>query len=509
MTTRRASRGGRRTKRAVLRDVASLMRRRGWIVLLFLVLIPTAAYLYSARQPKVYEATMIIEADGTEYSTMIGGNLISDPGTADAMVGYSATPLVAASTSRRLGRDYGAVLTHAARLDTHSGWVVMSTTARTPESAVRGANAYFRALTEYVRLEARRSLQLVTVAARRTLAQTHVAVQRRQAAHTLSQLNALAQARPQPLRIIQAPEPKATEPNPGRNAGLALALTLLLAPGLAVGLHRLDRNVRKASQLEGLSGVPLLAAVPSAAFADGERASRNEAPFEMLRDTLTFSSGERRPDTIAIVSALSGQGRTTVAIRLALSYAHTGRRVVLVDADLHQPVVAARLAVTDRPGLSEVLSGHDLSPALRSVDGFDGLLSVLPAGSPSPNPAEMLGTARMSSLLERLAQAYDVVLLDTAPMLPTSDTLALLHQVSGIVAVARLNRIPRHAVRRLSQIATAAGGRMLGIVATGAQAEHGEWPSPSRPGSAVVCPAAVAPHRAPGSSHRRRANSSL
>ena len=135
----------------------------------------------------------------------------------------------------------------------------------------------------------------------------------------------------------------------------------------------------------------MLATIPREAFVAGESGSRTEAAFPRLRDIITFLSAERRPDTIAIVSPLDGQGKTTVAIRLALSYARAGRRVVLIDADLRRPTVATRIGVPDAPGLSDVISGQDLSSAIHPIEGLAGELSVLPAGRPPPNPAEILG----------------------------------------------------------------------------------------------------------------------
>ena len=198
---------------------------------------------------------------------------------------------------------------------------------------------------------------------------------------------------------------------------------------------------------------------------DGRRAV---GAFQRLRDSIIFFDPDRRSDTVAIVSPLEGEGRTTVAIGLARALTDAGKRVVLVDADLRGPSVGARMGVSSTPGLNDVLEGRaELRDALRYVDGFDRRLTVLPAGSPSVRSAELLGSKEMESLLALLAEDRDFVVIDTPPLLHSSDTVALAGRTSGLVLVARLDQTPRDAARRSARIAQSVGGHIIGAVATG------------------------------------------
>jgi capsular exopolysaccharide synthesis family protein len=141
-----------------------------------------------------------------------------------------------------------------------------------------------------------------------------------------------------------------------------------------------------------------------------------------------------------------------------------------VDADLRSPQVATRMGTPPTPGLSEVISGSsDIHEALTEIEPFGSYLRVLPGGSIPPNPSEMLGSARMSTILAELSEMSDLVLIDSAPVLVVSDAFPLFEQVAGIVGVSRLEQTPREAITRAIEVASSAGGRVLGMVATGAK----------------------------------------
>ncbi|HWW66821.1 MAG TPA: CpsD/CapB family tyrosine-protein kinase, partial [Solirubrobacterales bacterium] len=161
----------------------------------------------------------------------------------------------------------------------------------------------------------------------------------------------------------------------------------------------------------------------------------------------------------------------TVATNLALAFAQDERDVVLVDADLRRPQAAMRLGCDADSGLGAVLVGERTTEeALVEVDASGGRLRVLPAGLPPPNPAVLLGSRRMRSLLEDLAIEADIVVIDTPAMLAVSDAIPLLEQVAGTVLVARIGRTTRQSLVKTRQVVAAAGGVVLGVVATGARA---------------------------------------
>jgi succinoglycan biosynthesis transport protein ExoP len=464
MRSRLASRG------ATVREVIALFRRRWWIVVACVVLIPAAVYAYSAQLPKTYEASVVVQPDPTA-TTVESGDKPQTDAFVGTLHGYAGLGQVAGATARLVHRGVVSELT--ATLDTDTGWLTLTATAPTPRLAVDTANAYAAALAEYARHEGRRDLDRQIVGVQQSLPLTRDPVQRRDIRDTLASLEIIRDATTRPLHIVAPTSASRASPHPARNAILALILAVLIAPALVILVDRQDRKVRRPAELERLSGTSLLASIPKQAFASpGEPAARRA--FQRLRDSVIFFDPDRRPTSVAIASPLAAEGRTTVAVGLATSFARSGRRVVLVDGDLRAPSVAARMGMLATPGLSDVLAGHDLGAALRRVDGFEGELTVLPGGSPSGQPAELLGSEAMSRLLASLSDDFDFVVIDTPPLLVTSGGLALVSRASGMVGVARLNHTPRDAVRRMMPLVAGADARVLGVVATEARLERGD-----------------------------------
>jgi tyrosine-protein kinase len=457
-----------------------LVRRRWWIVAACVLLIPGAVYLYSDAQKKTYAANVVVQPEDAG-AAVPGGAPTGSEGDPTLLQFYAQTGAVAAATVHGLQGPDRSFAGLSASVDKDTGWLTLTATAARPGVAVAAANAYYAALNQYVTVNVRRQFAVEIAAARKSLPLTSDPAQRRIVSDRLSSLTALADATTGPVRVVQPSQAGVASPHPVRNALLALLLAALIAPALLVALEPLDRKLRKPRDLERLAGTALLAGVPHAAFAAARPDLAADHAFARLRDSLIYLDPDRRPRTIAIISPLPGEGRTTVATGLAASFARGGRRVVLVDGDLTTPRVAGRTGVPPAPGLTDVIAGHDLDSALRRAEGFEGELTVLPAGFPSPWASEQLGSPQMSQLLEQLSERFDFVVVDTAPLLPTSGPLALVGQVPGVVALARLNHTPRDAVRRMMRIANAAAGHVVGVVATDARPERDSYARASSP----------------------------
>jgi len=251
----------------------------------------------------------------------------------------------------------------------------------------------------------------------------------------------------------------------------AFMLSILAGLVLALLVDRLDRRIRSAEELESLTGLPLLTTVPNTAFPSGARdgaltARGPEAEaFRRLRAGLIYFNVSRPLKSVLITSPGNGEGKTTVALNLALAVARQGKSVLLIDADLHKPRIHERLGLEAAAGLSDVLSANaSADDALQSFQADGGKLSVLPAGQIPPNPSELLTSERMESLL---TAPTDLVVIDSAPLLAVSDAIPLLEQVSGVIVVARVDATTRDAVKRVAQLVRTAGGDPLGVVATG------------------------------------------
>ena len=197
--------------------------------------------------------------------------------------------------------------------------------------------------------------------------------------------------------------------------------------------------------------------------------------FRTLRAQLDSLSASRPTRTLAVTSALAGDGKTLAAIGLAVvSSMQPGRRVLLVDCDLREPTVAASLGLRVDAGLAEVLEGSaSLEDAVLRVEGSQ--LDVLPVRSVPANPSELLGSENMRKLLELLSSRYDRVVLDLPPTLGLPDAKTVSEMCDGVVFVVRAHVTPEPEVA--SALDVIDRRRILGLVMNGSE------PAASRYGS--------------------------
>jgi len=187
--------------------------------------------------------------------------------------------------------------------------------------------------------------------------------------------------------------------------------------------------------------------------------------FRSLRVRLEALAAERPMRTIAVTSAVAGEGKTTAALNLALVTAMSvGRRVLLVDCDLRRPKVHIALGLRPECGLAEVLADEaSLGRAVIKVDGTN--LEVLPVRGTPSNPSELLGSDRMRALVEELARSYDQVIFDLPPTLAMPDAKAMCELVDGIVFVVRADQTPEDDVAAALDVLDRR--RVLGVILNG------------------------------------------
>jgi succinoglycan biosynthesis transport protein ExoP len=197
--------------------------------------------------------------------------------------------------------------------------------------------------------------------------------------------------------------------------------------------------------------------------------TRDEA-VRVLRSNLLVAVEDLRNPIVVVTSAQPGEGKTSIAVTLARSLALAGSRTVLVDLDLRRPGAHALLGVASGPGCADLLQGErtlDECLQLLAVPGSSSSaepFSFLPAGTPTPNPTELLGGEAMTRLLAGLAGNADIVLLDTPPVLPVADTLVIGRRAAGAVLVVEAHRTPADVVQRAKSALTRNRTRLLGVV---------------------------------------------
>ena len=271
----------------------------------------------------------------------------------------------------------------------------------------------------------------------------------------------------------------------------ALGFILFLVLGaIAVALRETaDERVRSSQEIGRIAGLPVLAELPRdpksrkdrsyLAMASSPRSPLSEAA-RSLRSSIELRETDFRHPTMLITSATAGEGKSLVSANLAAAYAVAGYRTVLIDADLRTPRLStmfgtypARLISSHQAvhGLSSLVSaittaGSDraeLEHAALLRTPIDNLL-FLPAGPEPANPAELLDSRAMSSLLADLARIADIVIIDSPPLLPVSDAVGLARRVASVILVAAVGTSHRSALRRSRQV-LAAHPRVLGVVA--------------------------------------------
>jgi capsular exopolysaccharide synthesis family protein len=459
------------------RDFFRVLWRRKWLILLCLTVIPLAVYFYSDRLTKTYEASTIVQVQdtATDSGLITGTDLPSGSANTAKIAALVGTSGVADETARLMGEPRGS-LRGAIRAadDEKTGFITITATAGSGPRAAEIANTTADALRNTRRNSGVKRVDSAIANVEKELGQlpSGEQLQRSQLSERLQGLRALRAAQSQNTQVVEpATVPaSAVSPNPKRNAILAFVLALLIAAGAVALAERLDRRLHDSRDLERLTHTPLLAQIPSSAFPGAAPDPQLPIVFQTLRDSLTYFNVDQRLASLLVISPLKGDGKTSVATNLAVAFARAGKQVILVDADLRSPQLSFRMGTPPTPGLSEVISGNaEIHEALVEIEPFESYLRVLPGGTVPPNPSEMLGSARMSTILAELSEMSDLVLVDTAPVLVVSDAFPLFEQVAGIVGVSRLEQTPREAITRAIEVASTAGGRVLGMVATGAK----------------------------------------
>ncbi|MCD4533762.1 polysaccharide biosynthesis tyrosine autokinase [Nocardioides sp. cx-169] len=251
-------------------------------------------------------------------------------------------------------------------------------------------------------------------------------------------------------------------PQPVRNIGLGAVLGLLLGLGLAVLRDLMDNTLSSSDDIALVTSAPILghinsdpAAVKKApAVALAESSPWAEA-FRVLRTNMQYVDVDHERRVFVVSSSLPAEGKSTTAVNLAITLSLAGERVALVECDLRRPLIARRLGLDEAVGTTSVLIGKvSLDDALQTYDGTD--LKVLACGQLPPNPSELLQSQAMEVLIKDLRERFDVVILDTPPLLPVTDAALLSAQADGMLAVVRHGKTTRdqlrHALERVEQV---------------------------------------------------------
>jgi len=272
-------------------------------------------------------------------------------------------------------------------------------------------------------------------------------------------------------------------PNKTRNILLGLILGLTVGIGMAFFFDYLDNSVKSPEDLERALGIPSLALIPTLSGVTSPKeikGTHNGKPvfelvaqrdlrsiltesFRNLRTSILYSSAGSPPKSILFTSAQTAEGKTGISINTAITLSQLGGTVLLIDADMRRPACHKSLRITQKPGLSDYLTGHaDLPSIIKRTDVPH--LYCLPSGTIPVNPAELLASSRMKETIDLLSQRFDYIIVDSPPVLGVADALILSTLVKGVILVTHGGVTPREMVQRALKNLIELNAPVLGAV---------------------------------------------
>jgi exopolysaccharide transport family protein len=291
------------------------------------------------------------------------------------------------------------------------------------------------------------------------------------------------------FRIIDAARvpTSPSEPNIPRNLLFALVLGVISGVGLAFLLENMDNTVRTPEQATALSLLPALGMIPLGSKSGnhgpaGKRLalttskevvelvtqvrpqSQMAESYRALRTSLLLSNLGAPPKVIMVTSARPQEGKTTTSINTAIVLAQKGVRVLLMDADLRRPSVHKTMGMGPRSGLSNVLTGSATLQQTITTSTILPNLFIMPAGTPPPNPAELLASSNMRDLIVELREMYDHIVIDTPPTLSVTDAVVLSPRADATILVIRSGQTTKQALRRARDILMQVNAHVAGVL---------------------------------------------
>ncbi|MFZ4856978.1 MAG: GumC family protein [Desulfuromonadaceae bacterium] len=268
------------------------------------------------------------------------------------------------------------------------------------------------------------------------------------------------------------------KPQKKKNLLLGLLVGLMFGVGAAFFMDYLDDTIKDEEEAKRTLNWPMLAMIPGidAVAEEGGKPSRASRlvvlhkpkssvaeAFRGLRTAIHFSSLKRDTKVVMITSSFPGEGKSTIAANLALTFAQAGNRVILVDCDLRRPSMNTIFEQPRSPGITEVLAGDcPLAEALHITDIEN--ISLLTAGTIPPNPSELLCSDSMRDLLAGLRASYDIVIIDAPPVIPVTDAPLLTAFTDMVVVVIESGRIPAKAAQRMKELLLSVQAPVAGFI---------------------------------------------
>jgi capsular exopolysaccharide synthesis family protein len=299
--------------------------------------------------------------------------------------------------------------------------------------------------------------------------------------NSISSLEALnltrAQNAPNVIQVEPARVPRSPiSPRPMQDAALYGAVGLLAMGGIAFLIEYLDDTIKTPDDVKEVLGLPVIGLVAdmdsgrhkrknksNGVFVANQPRSPISEAFRSMRTSLEFYSVDKQLQMLIVTSSSGEEGKTTIATNLAVILAGSNKNVLLLDADLRRPNVHNRLGISNRVGLSDLIRGRLDIPEVIQISTEIPFLNVITSGSLPPNPAELLGSARMSKILTALKSQFDMIIIDTPPAIVT-DAQILASKADGVIYVVHPGKTRAIIAKTPLEEFKRVGANMIGVV---------------------------------------------
>ncbi len=253
---------------------------------------------------------------------------------------------------------------------------------------------------------------------------------------------------------------------PKRLLIILVGMILGFIVGIALAFLRafLDDTLKTAEDIDKITNIPLYGAVPQRK--DKTTRSQFDEAMRVLRTNLQFTGGTKKSKVVALTSSISGEGKTTIAVALSKIIAATGKKVIILDLDMRRSRMHEEFSITNKVGVSSILSGHNTFEEAIQKDVEENL-DVLTAGPKPPNPSELLVTTEFDELMALFSERYDYVILDTPPVGLVTDAMILLKMSDVGLIVTRANYSKKSFIKNIERFSNEHELQNLGFILNG------------------------------------------